>query len=59
MEQSRGNTQPTPWWYRVPPVAVTLVIYAVTGLVIFTLVSEAVTAWALGGLGRGLLASFA
>lgn len=61
MDQSRGNDGPpaTPWWYRVPPVAVVLITYAVAGIVIFKAVSESALAWVGGGLLLGLLASFA
>jgi hypothetical protein len=60
MDQSRGNggSPGTPWWYRVPPVAVVLIMYAVVGLIIFTTVSESAFAWAGGGLVAGLLAAF-
>ncbi|MET9518241.1 hypothetical protein [Streptomyces sp. NPDC002994] len=60
MDQSRGSdSRPKgPWWYRVPPVAVVVITYAVTGVVIFTVVSESAMAWAGGGLALGLLAAF-
>jgi len=50
MDPSRGNggSPGTPWWYRVPPVAVVLIVYAVTGIIIFTTVSESASAWAGG-----------
>ncbi|WP_424864054.1 hypothetical protein [Streptomyces sp. MMS24-I29] len=46
-----------PWWYRIPPVAVVLITYAVTGALIFLTVSETAVVWAGGGLVLGLLAA--
>jgi hypothetical protein len=57
MDQS-GDRRTTPWWYRVPSLAVCLIVYTVTGIVLFTAVSESGLVWAGGGLAAGLLASF-
>ncbi|MFE5096680.1 hypothetical protein ACFRCI_41800 [Streptomyces sp. NPDC056638] len=47
-----------PWWYRVPPVAVVLITYAVTGALIFTFITDTAVVWAGGGLVLGMLAAF-
>ncbi|MGW2112672.1 hypothetical protein [Streptomyces sp. NPDC001948] len=52
-----GDRPQTPWWYRVPTIAVGLIAYAVVGLVIYTAVSQSALAWAGGGLLAALLAS--
>ncbi len=55
--------QGAPWWYGIPPVAVTLITYSIVGIAIFLTISgspETRGATALGvGLGAGWAASFA
>ncbi|MFF8919159.1 hypothetical protein ACF08M_39185 [Streptomyces sp. NPDC015032] len=50
-------TSNRPWWYRIPPVAVVLITYAVTGALIYTCITDTAIAWAGGGLVLGLLAA--
>ncbi|WP_331759098.1 hypothetical protein [Streptomyces anulatus] len=52
-----GEPNSTPWWYRVPPVAVVLIAYSVVGAVVYTTLSTSGIAWAGGGILAGLLAA--
>ncbi|MER5302248.1 hypothetical protein ABT039_22695 [Streptomyces lasiicapitis] len=45
-----------PWWYRTPPVAVSLTVTAATTIVIYTLISESLFTACAWGLGAGFLA---
>ncbi|MEV8333831.1 hypothetical protein [Streptomyces niveus] len=54
MDQSEHADRQPPWWYRIPPVALFLMVYAVTGIIIFTMISESGIAWAGGGVAIGL-----
>ena len=57
MDQPGERSRTTPWWYRVPNVAVYLITMSVAGVIIFTLITESPIAWAGGAIVFGLLAN--
>ncbi|MFD6329270.1 hypothetical protein ACFWGI_06785 [Streptomyces niveus] len=57
MDQSEHADRQPPWWYGIPPVALFLMVYAVSAIFIFTMGSESGIAWASGGVVIGLAAA--
>lgn len=45
----------TPWWYRIPPMAVGLITYSGVGIVLWTAVTKTPVIALGGGLVAGLL----
>jgi hypothetical protein len=58
MDQSGESGRTTPWWYRVPRVAVGVIAQSLVSIVLFTTVSESGLVWAGGGLLAAFLATF-
>jgi poly(3-hydroxybutyrate) depolymerase len=58
MDQLGERRRTTPWWYRVPHLAVYLITMSVAGIVVFTLITESPIAWAGAAIVCGLLANF-
>ncbi|MEU2565057.1 hypothetical protein ABZ626_37890 [Streptomyces longispororuber] len=56
MGQVRGR--PTPWWYKIPPVAVSLITLSVIGIALHLTVGVLVVSLGVG-LAAGLLAALA
>lgn len=46
-----------PWWYRIPPLAFTTIVWAVAGIAVFTVTGSLLCALG-GGLAAGFLAEF-